>query len=137
MDTLDAIERTRGDDGDHLRDVLKFWLKRAAPTPTSKALVDTLKSSPVGESRLACDVEDKLYSLPNSRSFDKSMHTPLVPSREYNFCLWMKLACFMLIFLVGLTLYSDYSHLLFRRVMYHMPYSMMQNLQIYQPLCIN
>ena len=123
VDTLDAIERSRGDDGDHLRDILKCWLKRDAPTPTSKALVDALKSSPVGESRLACDVEDNLYSLPNSRSFDKSMHTPLVPSRQYNFRVWMKLACilsFMLIFLVGLTLYSDYIHLLFRRVMYHM-----------------
>ena len=123
VDTLDAIERSRGDDGDHLRDILKFWLKRDAPTPTSKALVDALKSSPVGESRLACDVEDKLLSLPNSRSFDKSMHTPLVPSRQYNFLLWMKVICiliFMLIFLVGLTLYSDCIHLLFRRVMYHM-----------------
>ena len=123
VDTLDAIERSRGDDGDHLRDILKYWLKRDAPTPTSKALVDALKSAPVGESRLACDVEDKLYSLSNSRSFDKSMHTPLVPSRQYNFRLWMKVICilsFMLIFLVGLTLYSDYNHLLFRRVMYHM-----------------
>ena len=120
VDTLDATERTRGDDGDHLRAILKLWLKRAAPTPTSEALVDALKSSPVGESRLACDVEDKLHSLPNSHSFDKSMHTPLVPSRQCNFRLRIKLACFMLIFLVGLTLYSDYSHLSFRRVMYRM-----------------
>ena len=123
VDTLDAIGRSRGDDGDHLRDILKYWLKRDAPTPTSKALVDALKSSPVGESRLACDVEDKLFSLPNSHSFDKGMHTPLVSSRQYNFLLWIKIACiviFMLISLVALILCSNYIHLLFRRVMYHM-----------------
>ena len=127
VDTLDAIERSRGDDGDRLRDVLKYWLRRAAPAPTSKALVDALKSAPVGESRLACDVEGKLYSLPNFRSFDKSMHTPPVPSRQYNFRLWIKVICLLvfiviLIFLVALTLniHRDYIHLLFRRVMYRM-----------------
>ena len=123
VDTLDDIKLSGENTGDHLRDILKFWLKRDAPTPTSKALVDALKSSPVGESRLACDVEDKLLSLPNSRSFDKSMHTPPVPSRRY----FLKVICllifiFMLIFLVGLTLniHSDYIHLLFQRVMYRM-----------------
>ena len=102
---LDAIERNRGDDGDHLRDTLKKWLKRDAPTPTIKALVDALKSSPVGESRLASDVEDKLHSLLNSCSFDKSTHTPLVLSRQYSLSLWIAVVClliflFVLIFLV-------------------------------------
>ena len=127
VDTLDAIKLSGENTGDHLRDILKYWLKRDAPTPTSKALVDALKSQTVGESRLACDVEDKLLSLPNSRSFDKSMHTPPVPSRQYNFRLWIKGICLLifiviLIFLVALTLniHSDYIHLLFRRVMYRM-----------------
>ena len=111
VDTLDAIERSRGDDGDHLRDILKYWLKRAAPTPTSKALVDALKSSPVGESRLACDVEGKLHSLPNSHSLDKSMHTPLVRSRQCNFRLWI-LCMLIFLFIVPLALnfYNNYIH---------------------------
>ena len=120
---LDAIERSRGDDGDHLRDTLKKWLERDAPTPTIKALVDALKSSPVGESRLACDVEDKLHSLPNSPSFDKSTHTPLVLSRQCSLPLWIKVVIiFGLIFPVAvfLNIHSDYIHTLFRRVMYRM-----------------
>ena len=59
---LDAIERSRGDDGDHLRDTLNLWLKRDAPTPTVKTLVAVLKSSPVGESRLANDVQQSVQS---------------------------------------------------------------------------
>ena len=119
VDTLDDIKQSGENSGDHLRDILECWLKRAAPTPTSKALVDALKSSPVGESRLACDVEDKLLSLPNSHSFDKSMHTPPVPSRQCKFHLWIKAVSFVLIFLVALTLCSGYIHILFRQAMYH------------------
>ena len=93
---LDAIERSRGEDGDHLRDTLKKWLKRNSPTPTIKALVDALKSSPVGESRLASEVEDKLHSLLNSCSFDKSTHTPLVPSRQYSLPLLIAVMCLLI-----------------------------------------
>ena len=120
---LDAIEQSRGDLGDHLRDTLKKWLKRDTPAPTIKALVDALKSSPVGESRLACHVKDKLPSLLNSCSFEKSTHTPLVPSRQSNFTLWITVMCLlisitvMLIFLVPTFTSNDIHH--DQQVTYH------------------
>ena len=51
VDTLDSIEREKGDDGDHLRNVLKSWLKQGGAT--WGALSDALKSPTVGERQLA------------------------------------------------------------------------------------
>lgn len=110
MDTLDAIDRSKGDDSAHLIDILKYWLKRADPSPTSKGLVDALKSSPVGESQLARDVEDELHSLANSCSFDKSVHPPQVPSRQYNFTFWTQVGvrCLLIFMLFLVPHYSDH-----------------------------
>ena len=55
VDTLDSIKGERGDDGDHLRDMLKRWLKRGGAT--WGALSDALKSPTIGEHQLA----KKLY----------------------------------------------------------------------------
>ena len=55
VDTLDSIERERGDDGDHLRNAMKWWLKRG--TPTWGALSHALKSPTVGECQLAKKLE--------------------------------------------------------------------------------
>ena len=46
VDTLDCIEGERGDDGDHLRNVLKKWLKEGGAT--WGALADALKSPLLG-----------------------------------------------------------------------------------------
>ena len=101
VDTLDAIERNRGDDGDHFRDMLKYWLKRADPTPTSKALVDALNSRLVGESWLVCDLESNLHSLSNPtrrpHSSDESRHSPL--STQYR---WIKAVLVIALFLFAI-----------------------------------
>ena len=51
VDTLDSIERERGDDGDHLRNMLKWWLKQGAAT--WRALADALKNPIIGEHQLS------------------------------------------------------------------------------------
>ena len=51
VDTLDSIEQEKGNDGDHLRNLLKRWLKQGGAT--WGALADALKSSTVGECQLA------------------------------------------------------------------------------------
>ena len=63
VDTLDAIGNEREDVGDHLREMLKHWLKGIFPEPTKKALVEALKSPTVGHAQLATEVERKLKSL--------------------------------------------------------------------------
>ena len=122
-DTLDAIECNRGNVGDHLRDMLKHWLKRVDPTPTSKTLVDALKSDPVGESRLAYDVENDLHSLPNPipwpHSSDKSILLPL--SRQYQ---WITVVLILTLLFLSTILVlwcynNNYSNVVWR-VMYHM-----------------
>ena len=105
VDTLDAIERNKGDDGDHFRDMLKFWFKRTDPTPTSKALVDALNSRLVGESWLVCDLESNLHSLANPtrrpHSSDESRHSPL--STQYR---WIKVVLVFALFLFALWCYT-------------------------------
>ena len=51
VNTLDYIEREKGDDWDHLRNLLKSWLKRGGATWGT--LSDALKSPSVGEHQLA------------------------------------------------------------------------------------
>ena len=53
--TLDSIEREKGDDGDHLRSMLKCWLK--GDKRTWKALSDALRSHTVGEDHVARNLD--------------------------------------------------------------------------------
>ena len=55
--TLDCIEGEKGDGGDHLRNMLKWWLKQGAAT--WRALADALRSPTVGERQLAMKLDVK------------------------------------------------------------------------------
>ena len=56
VDTLDSIGQEKGDGGDHLCNVLKWWLKRGGAT--WGALSDALKSPTVEEHQLAKTLDD-------------------------------------------------------------------------------
>ena len=71
VDTLDSIKRERGDDGDHLCNMLKIWLKRGGAT--WGALSDALRSPTVGEYQLAetLDVRARGQTIqPQSKSIE-------------------------------------------------------------------
>ena len=59
--TLESIKIQTGDVVDHLRDVLREWLKQESK-PTWKGLVNSLRSLSVGEPQLASWVEAKYCS---------------------------------------------------------------------------
>lgn len=56
---LEEIRSQYPDDENCLREVLKFWLKRADPTPTWSALAKALGSKEVRENRLAMGLKFK------------------------------------------------------------------------------
>ena len=60
--TLDAIEKQYSDPTDRLRKTLTSWLQTCVPPPTWTNIVEALKSSVVGEARLAADLEQKYCS---------------------------------------------------------------------------
>ena len=69
--TLDSIDREKGDDGDHLRNMLKWWLKRSGAT--WGALSDALKSPTVGEYQLAKELDIRAQGSmiqPQSKSIE-------------------------------------------------------------------
>ena len=60
--TLDAVKEQYDDLSHCLRETLKTWLKTCPSAPTWSNIVDALRSSTVGEVRLAADLEQKYYS---------------------------------------------------------------------------
>ena len=66
--TLDAIEKQYSDPTDRFRKTLTTWLKTSFPSqtcvcsPTWTNIVEALRSSVVGEARLAADLEQKYCS---------------------------------------------------------------------------
>ena len=61
--TLKAIkEQYLNNPSDCLREAFTTWLKSSTPHPTWSKVVDALKGSTVGESRLAADLEQKYCS---------------------------------------------------------------------------
>ena len=61
--TLKAIkEQYLNNPSDCLRETLTTWLKSSTPHPTWSKVMDALRSSTVGESRLAADLEQKYCS---------------------------------------------------------------------------
>ena len=60
--TLDAIKEQYDDPSHCLRKTLTTWLKTCPSPPTWKNIVDALRSSTVGEVRLAADLEQKYCS---------------------------------------------------------------------------
>ena len=67
--TLDAIKEQYDDLSHCLREALKTWLKTSPSAPTWSNIVDALRSSTVGEVRLAADLEHKYcLSIPVSHT---------------------------------------------------------------------
>ena len=64
LGTLDAIEQKKSDPADWLEKVLTEWLNKE--TATWRELVDALKSPPVGETKLAKELEQKYCHKPLS-----------------------------------------------------------------------
>ena len=60
--TLNAIKKDCNSTSDCLRETLTTWLKTCPSPPTWKNIVDALRSSTVGEVRLAVDLEQKYCS---------------------------------------------------------------------------
>ena len=76
--TLDAIKEQYDDLSHCLRETLKTWLKTSPSPPTWSNIVDALRSSTVGEVRLAADLEHK-YCSPQDIAATHQ-HTPPVPA---------------------------------------------------------
>ena len=67
--TLDAIKEQYDDPSHCLRETLKTWLKTSPSAPTWSNTVDALRSSTVGEVRLAADLQHKYcLSIPVSHT---------------------------------------------------------------------
>ena len=67
--TLDAIKEQYDDPSHCLRETLKTWLKTSPSAPTWSNTVDALRSSTVGELRLAADLQHKYcLSIPVSHT---------------------------------------------------------------------
>ena len=67
--TLDAIKEQYDDPSHCLRETLKTWLKTSPSAPTWTNIVDALRSSTVGEVRLAADLQNKYcLSIPVSHT---------------------------------------------------------------------
>ena len=72
---LDAIKEQYSDPSDCLRETLKTWLKTYS-SPTWSNIVDSLRSSVVGEVRLADDMKHKHCSTENTSSAATRPVTP-------------------------------------------------------------
>ena len=76
--TLDAIKEQYDNLSHCLREALKTWLKTSPSAPTWSNIVDALRSSTVGEVRLAADLEHKYCSTQDIAATHQ--HTPPVPA---------------------------------------------------------
>ena len=78
--TLDAIKEQYDDPSHCLRETLTTWLKTCPSLPTWKNIVDALRSSTVGEVRLAADLEQKYYSMQDTSVAATHHHALPAPS---------------------------------------------------------
>ena len=76
--TLDAIKEQYDDLSHCLRETLKTWLKTCPSPPTWNNIIDALRSSTVGEVRLAEDLEQKYCSTQHASTHH---HAPPLPSQ--------------------------------------------------------
>ena len=77
--TLDAIKEQYDDASHCLRETLTTWLKTCPSPPTWKSIVDALRSSTLGEVRLAADLEQKYCSTQDTATHH---HAPPTPSSQ-------------------------------------------------------
>ena len=79
---LDAIKEQYDDPSHCLKETLKTWLKTCPSPPTWKNIVDALRSSTVGEVRLATDLEQKYCSTQDTSVAATHHHAlPAPPSQ--------------------------------------------------------
>ena len=76
---LDAIKEQYDDPSRCLRETLKTWLKTCPSIPTWKNIVDALRSSTVGEVRLATDLEQNYCSTQDTATHHHV--SPATPSQ--------------------------------------------------------
>ena len=76
--TLDAIKEQYNDPSHCLREALKTWLKTCPSHPTWNNIIDALRSSTVGEVRLAAELEQKYCSTQDASTHH---HAPPLPSQ--------------------------------------------------------
>ena len=80
--TLDAIKKQYDDPSHCLKETLKTWPKTCPSLPTWKNIVDALRSSTVGEVRLAADLEQKYCSTQVTSVAVTHHHAPPAPSSQ-------------------------------------------------------
>ena len=73
--TLDAIKEQYDDPSHCLRETLKTWL-RTCPSPTWKNIVDALRSSTIGEVRLAANLEQMHCSTQDTANYHHALPAP-------------------------------------------------------------
>ena len=73
--TLNAIKKDYNSTSDCLRETLTKWLKTCPSVPTWNSIVDALRSSTVGEVRLAADLEQKHCSTQDTSVAATIMHS--------------------------------------------------------------
>ena len=80
--TLNAIKKDCNSTSDCLRETLTTWLKTCPSLPTWSNIVDALRSSTVGEVRLAADLEQKYCSTQDTSVAATHHHAlPAPPSQ--------------------------------------------------------
>ena len=79
---LNAIKEQYDDPSHCLRETLTTWLKTCPSPPTWNSIVDALRSSTVGEVRLAADLEQKHCSTQDTSVAATHHHAPPAPSSQ-------------------------------------------------------
>ena len=79
IDKLDSIKERYSDHSDCLRETLKIWLKIYPPCPTWTNIIDALRSSTVGKTKLAADLEQKFCSTQEA-SVAATQHPVAIPA---------------------------------------------------------
>ena len=79
--TLDAIKEQYNDPSHCLREALKTWLKTCPSPPTWSNIIDALRSTTVGEVRLAADLEQNHCSTQDTCIAATPHHAPPSPSQ--------------------------------------------------------
>ena len=80
--TLDAIQEQYDDPSHCLRQALKTWLKTSPSPPTWSNIVDALRSSTVGEVRLAAALEQKYCSTQDASTHHHAPPSPSQPDTQ-------------------------------------------------------
>ena len=80
--TLDAIKEQYDDPSHCIRETLKTWLKTCPSHPTWNNIIDTLRSSTVGEIRLAASLEQKYCSTQDTSTHHHALPLPSQPDTQ-------------------------------------------------------